>query len=225
MLTAVADHKTCLEDLLRGAKGEVEVVTRYFDDRAVGHLLRWLPTKARLSFTFGWPAQDDPTPALSAKALNRLLGAEHEVFFVPERRRLHAKVYIADGSGALVTSANLTSRGLGLKSSAANAELGLRSSDPDVLADVVQWVNGLPRIMLMRADVEILGQWLKSPFDRPPPSAPRAHSNQTLIEHALQRAQRDGWYVATNTSRTASGSKPFGFDYHRSRASRSSVPE
>ncbi len=56
-------------------------------------------------------------------------------------QNLHAKVYIADDSRAILASANLTSKGLGMASGKNNLELGVAVDDIDQIAELTKVVN------------------------------------------------------------------------------------
>lgn len=203
------DHLEALNELAYGATA-IEIASPYFDQVAVREILRVAP-EASIRFTFRWPAQDDSPGAIDPGALKMLMAADHEVRFAHPDTRLHAKVYVADEKRALVTSANFTSPGLGLRGSRTNAELGLVTSDAAIVTEVVAWFERLPTSPLTKQALQELETWVRNvPPPVSPPKAPRLKlSDQAVVQAALQRAEANGVILAHEHLPTGAGRNAF----------------
>jgi hypothetical protein len=197
---------------------EIEVAVPFFDLPAVRKLLRSVRKDRRLRFTFAWPAEETDACAISPEGLSEILTAGHEVMYVPAGRRLHGKVYVADESKALVSSANLTRRGLGL-SAESNAEIGILTQESSLVDDVQAWLDDLPRQRLTLAELELLRAWLAR--GGPPPRTPATEvpRDRAVVEQTLRRARRRGLIRAYRHIARGYGRNAFEVDLPRPRRS------
>lgn len=158
----------------------------------MGALLSAIGDEVRLAFTFAWPIEPGDARAMSPDALEQMVEAEHELFYVPANHRLHGKVYVFDETHVVVSSANLTRRGMGLHAQP-NAEIGFATSEPNLVEDVQAWLDELPRHRLTHDALARLRAWIASGTGAPPPSpAAELPRDRAVVEQALTRAKRAG---------------------------------
>jgi hypothetical protein len=214
------EHSEALRELVRGAKHSLEMVSPYVTLGPVEEIIRCLRLSRKgvvLTFTFAWPEPGSSPASIEPAALTQLLHAGHSVKFVHDpEQRLHGKVYVADDERALVTSANLTSRGFGGfgagSKAAANLELGIMSSEPKVVGDVLSWIEGLPAEDLAPGHIEALADWRAQAFHElpdPPPPPLIKHSDIEAVVQVLSGARAKGVITSFEHVRTGLGRSAF----------------
>ena len=97
-------HRRRLQDLIESTQGTLRVASAYVTDR---DLLTTLKNR-KVCLLTSLSLMDIASGATSIDALRSLIKSGVECRCLPERPRLHAKVYIFGSSSAVVTSANLT---------------------------------------------------------------------------------------------------------------------
>lgn len=123
-----------LSELLRSARSNVLISSPFVTRRGVSFLTEHLNpsfrAEGRLAFLTDLSSHNVVQRATDPEALQALAGtaAEITLYHLP---RLHAKVYLADDSAALITSGNLTEGGLRL-----NYEYGVSVADAPMIARV-----------------------------------------------------------------------------------------
>jgi hypothetical protein len=188
----ITEHLEQVRQLVRQAQARIVVVSPFVDDAAVDLLLEQRG-KAQLHLIFAWPEELGSPASLQPTALAKLLEVGQLVQYVPAARRLHAKLYIADDARVLVTSANLTGRGLGLKDRS-NAEAGVLLEDADRVAEVMEWVDGLEAVDLVEEDLARLRAW-RAGQPIPEPTAPPLSRLEAL--HAAFGAAQDRGLISS----------------------------
>lgn len=123
-----------LSELLQTAQSDVLISSPFVTRRGIGfltdHLSSLFKAEGRLAFLTDLSSRNVVQRATDPEALQDLAGAAAEItlYHLP---RLHAKVYLADHSSAIITSGNLTEGGLRL-----NYEYGVSVADATVVAQV-----------------------------------------------------------------------------------------
>ena len=123
-----------LSELLQAAHSDVLISSPFVTQRGVSFLREYLPSsfkaEGRLAFLTDLSARNVVQRATDPEALQDLAGtaAEITLYHLP---RLHAKVYLADDSSAIITSGNLTEGGLRL-----NYEYGVSVVDAAAVVHV-----------------------------------------------------------------------------------------
>jgi len=137
MLTQDGEHAKWLYGRIQDAKKAVEIVSAWTSRSALSKVLEKRSGGVAVNVIFRWPKKLDEVIAVGAEAILEARGTPNLHFHFIER--LHAKVYLIDGKHALVTSANLTRRGLG-EGYSPNVELGVVLPDSEVprLRDWIQ---------------------------------------------------------------------------------------
>lgn len=129
-----------LSKLLRAARSDVLISSPFVTWRGVSFLREHLPssfeTEGRLTILTDLSSHNVVQRATDPKALQDLAGtaAKITLYHLP---RLHAKVYLADESTAIITSGNLTEGGLRL-----NFEYGVSVVDAAAVAQVRSDIEG-----------------------------------------------------------------------------------
>lgn len=126
-------HRPRLRRLLESSDDPVRIASAYVTDRELllgtsGREIRLVTSLAPMDIASG---------ATSLQTLGVLIDAGVECRFVPERPRLHAKVYIFGQEAAVVSSANLTESALD-----SNIEVGVELAGKDVEA-LIEWYEQL----------------------------------------------------------------------------------
>ncbi|CAH1385245.1 phospholipase D family protein [Candidatus Nitrotoga sp. M5] len=101
-------HVNELYELLTGAEETVDIATAYLTDTKLLGALK--NTKVRLLTSVS--CADLISGATSLEALRWLCNEGVDIRVLPSSPKFHAKVYIADKSKAIITSANLTNNGI-----------------------------------------------------------------------------------------------------------------
>jgi len=118
-------HRRLLRELLDDTKGQVRIASAYVTDRDLLLRANGRPTYLLTALS----PMDIASGATSLESLRAIIDAGAEVRVLPERPRLHAKVYIFGRSAAVVTSANLTTNALD-----SNIEVGIEVTGSEVAA-------------------------------------------------------------------------------------------
>jgi hypothetical protein len=126
-------HRPRLSRLLETSDEPVRIASAYVTDREL--LLGSSGLEIRLVTSL--VPMDIASGATSLETLGALIDAGVECRFVPERPRLHAKVYIFGEEAAVVSSANLTESALD-----SNIEVGVELAGQDVKA-LIEWYDQL----------------------------------------------------------------------------------
>ncbi len=203
-LVVSGEHARRLEAALRGARESVKVVSPWITAKGLNWLKDAVPPSVRLEIVFRWPERIGDLGATDIEALDesrrwdRAGGTE-----ITCVRHLHAKAYIVDDSFALVTSGNLTARGLGLggesKSSAVNEELGVVLRGKKAVSAVHEWFGDLPRRLVSEEKYDQLKkrknenaelfEQIKKSLDVDPPDF---DDDERPVELALARLKEQG---------------------------------
>jgi hypothetical protein len=126
-------HRPRLRRLLESSDDAVRIASAYVTDRDL-----LLGTRGReIRLVTSLVAMDIASGATSLETLGAFINAGVECRFVPERPRLHAKVYIFGEEAAVVSSANLTESALD-----SNIEVGVELAGQDVKA-LIEWYEQL----------------------------------------------------------------------------------
>ncbi len=142
-------HRHRLEELLRSTNGPVRIASAYVTDR---ELLR---TKSSLDIRLltSLDLFDLASGATSIESLRALIESGVTCRYVPDRPRLHAKVYIFGASASVVTSANLTQSALN-----SNIEVGVEllaaESEKLIVWYENLWQRAKPITLLMLHDLQ-----------------------------------------------------------------------
>jgi hypothetical protein len=131
--TSKRKHRVHLNGLLKSTTGTVRIASAYVTERA---LLTLAPDREQRLLLSLMP-MDLASGATSLETLGALVKAGVECRELPERPRLHAKVYIFGSSHAVITSANLTSRAFD-----SNIEAGVQLP-ADRVPLLIQWFDKL----------------------------------------------------------------------------------
>lgn len=126
-------HRQHLNNLLAATKGTLRIASAYVTDRQF--LIRISDRERRLLISLS--PIDIAFGATSIATLEALIKSGVECRRLPERPRLHAKVYIFGNSHAVITSANLTSSAFDL-----NIEVGVEVN-ADQANQIVTWFDQL----------------------------------------------------------------------------------
>lgn len=177
-------HRSSLEAMAGATKRHLTLVSPYFHDEPVERLLECLPERAGLTFVFGWPTTALEPASMEPNALARLLEDPRADVRYVVTPRLHAKVYFADDREVVVTSANLTRPGL-----EANIEVGVRSTERALVAEVIEWFDNLETTCLDAQALELLFEWRDgTPAPLAPSRLARVPARETL-RLAMERAK------------------------------------
>jgi hypothetical protein len=109
-----------------------------------------------------WPLPSDSPQYIDIDAIKFALADDRiDLHWSIGNDDLHAKVYYSKGTGALITSANLTEKGFPSPgfSGRANIELGVHISDQKVLSDINDWAGNLSTTIVKKDDIETLENW------------------------------------------------------------------
>ena len=131
--TPARQHRPRLAELLSTTTGIIRVATAYVTDR---HLLSAVSKRETRLLTSLAPMDVAPGATL-LQTLDAPMGVGIKCRVLPQRPRLHAKVYLGGSSHPVVTSANLTGNAFD-----SNIEVGvtIAGSDTKRLSD---WFDGL----------------------------------------------------------------------------------
>ena len=198
------DHWSVLKKLLSCAIDSVWISSPYVTCEAVDSITSVLNASGsavKLRVVFAWPDGEICRAYLDPAALKKLMGRPNTVveYVHPRPNNLHAKVYLIDGKTALVTSANLTGKGIGTKTDEANSEAGVvicgaeagklvswfDAIKPQVLTDAL-----LPRLLGNVIDCELILQTA----DMLPPSPQEETVKQAIaaaLDHEVKRGALD----------------------------------
>ncbi len=143
-------HRTTLRSLLKEAEGTVRIASAYVTDTVLlsgskGQDVRLLTFISRQDIILG---------ATSLDSLIALLDEGVECRYLFNGPRLHAKVYIFGLQSAVVTSANLTRKGLDV-----NLEVGVHLSG-DSVKQLVTWFDKLWEASEV-LDLALIETWLR----------------------------------------------------------------
>jgi len=126
-------HRLRLNGLLASTKGILRIATAYVTNR---EFLICPPARERRLLISLLP-MDVTSGAISIETLGALIKSGVKCRRLPERPRLHAKVYIFGTSRAVITSANLTFSGFD-----SNIEVGVEVN-ADQVSELVAWFDTL----------------------------------------------------------------------------------
>jgi PLD-like domain len=126
-------HRLRLRHLLESTNGPVQIASAYVTDR---ELLLGTPGR-EVRLVTSLLAMVIASGATSLETLGALIDAGVKCRFVPDRPRLHAKVYVFGNKAAVVSSANLTENALD-----SNIEVGVELDGENVNA-LMQWYDQL----------------------------------------------------------------------------------
>lgn len=126
-------HRLRLRRLLQSTDGPVRIASAYVTDREF--LIGGGALDVRLITSLS--PMDIASGATSLETLRALIESGVKCRFLPDRPRLHAKVYVFGAKSAVVTSANLTESGLDL-----NIEVGVEVGDENVQG-LIEWYDRL----------------------------------------------------------------------------------
>jgi hypothetical protein len=126
-------HRLRLHRLLESANDPVRIASPYVTDREL-----LLGTRGReIRLVTSLSPMDIASGATSLETLGALIDAGVNCRFVPDRPRLHAKVYVFGNKAAVVSSANLTENALD-----SNIEVGVELAGENVDA-LIEWYDRL----------------------------------------------------------------------------------
>lgn len=176
------------------ARRSLTVLSPFVSERAAAELIGALPPDRRVAVHLVTAADPMAIVEGSCQLSALRMVAEHRFGgHVYRLHRLHAKVYVADHTVALVTSANLTGGGL-----RANYEYGILVRDPHTVASICQDVQGYlsiatPLDARVLGDLEALLQRTALPRRREPAvrEAVAAIEDVLLREHVVGRTEHE----------------------------------
>lgn len=126
-------HRPHLSDLLADSSGVVRIATAYLTERQFLSGVSEREVRLLISLT----PMDVASGATSLEALRALVQMGVKCRTLPDRPRLHAKVYIFGESCAVITSANLTTSAFD-----SNVEVGIETSSSHA-AELLIWFDQL----------------------------------------------------------------------------------
>jgi hypothetical protein len=126
-------HRERLRELVGSTTGSLRIATAYVTDRELAKAAAGRETFLLISLL----PMDVASGATSIETLGWMLQAGVQCRVLPDRPRLHAKVYIFGHSNAVITSANLTGSAFD-----SNIEVGVEI-DGDAVKEINQWFDQL----------------------------------------------------------------------------------
>lgn len=126
-------HRERLNQLLKNSQGVIRVASAYVSERGI--LLGSKKRERRLLVSL--MPMDVISGATSLESIRALLDSGVKIRVLPEQPRFHAKVYIFGNEHAVVTSANLTLKGLD-----SNIEAGIQLKAGEV-GRIIDWYDQL----------------------------------------------------------------------------------
>lgn len=134
--TPLRRHRRRLNELLASTKGSLRIAAAYVTDREFIKKAMGRDISLLLSLSPG----DIASGATSVETLGWMIRSSVECRVLPDRPKLHAKVYIFGSSNAVVTSANLT-----IKAFDSNIEVGVEIAGQAV-QEINRWFDELWRM-------------------------------------------------------------------------------
>ncbi|MEZ5592939.1 MAG: phospholipase D-like domain-containing protein [Gammaproteobacteria bacterium] len=221
-----SSHLDALRTLLRSSTKRVVIISPWITNPSIIGILETGIGKWSAKVTIRWPSANDSPAAYDTKLLRKISELPNvDLCYVPATQPLHAKVYFAEGVGALITSANLTRQGFPTSSHIGNFEIGVLVGSEADLRDLEGWIRNLRTYNLNMADLEKIERWTRdyqvwteSIPEKAPCVDPPTHQSKASIEAALDFSLKNGQLRAFEHIPKGMGKKAYYLDLNAKRS-------
>jgi len=129
------NHLEVLKNLLNGSKKKLRIASPFIKMEMAQYIIYQVSSSVDLQLITTLKPDSIINKITDVDALSLLI-SNHKNINIVINNKLHAKIYIADSSSALITSANLTSKGFNT-----NSELGSLLSEREKIKEAIEYFN------------------------------------------------------------------------------------